>query len=338
MINGMITYQETRINDDLIEVYGCLSEVFMPSVQAGLPEWIALPGMEWPFYEACIRLAKTTKNPKLEQCAIALSEVPISSLDRRSGEYDALFVGGGSPLIWLYESYYANERMFGPTTLSIHNIYKEVGLEIVGAELADHAGLELAFLAYLLDQEKKDLEFRSEWKQARDLFTDNHAGRWLPEVGKQMSRSVYPGWSAIGSLIMAIFSSGFIERDWQNNVPNIVEPDLCTLCGFCVQVCPTNALRIHEDEETTFLELETSFCTSCANCRNICPENVLSLSTNLSNQDQILLRESPLATCSNCGETTFSQAELDYTHRMIGNPDWLAYCINCRSGRMGKLS
>lgn len=152
-----------------------------------------------------------------------------------------------------------------------------------------------------------------------------------------MSRSVYPGWSAIGSLIIAIFSSGIIQQDWQNNVPNIVEPDLCTLCGFCVQVCPTKALRIHEDEKTTFLQLEASLCTSCANCRNICPEDVLSLSASSPNQAQVLLRESPLAKCSNCGETTFSQAELDYTKKVLGNPDWLAYCLNCRSRHIAKL-
>ncbi len=334
MINGMITYQETRINDDLIEVYTSLSEVFMPSVQAGLPEWIALPGREWPFYGACIRLANATQNSKLEQSAIALSEVPISSLDSRLSEYENLFVGEGSPPIWLYESHHVGGRIFGPISFSIHNIYKEAGLEIVGTELADHAGLELAFLAFLVDKENTEIEFRNEWKQARDLFTKNHAGRWLPEVGKQMSRSVYPGWSAIGLLIISIFSSDVIQKDRLNIVPIIEEPDLCTLCGFCVQVCPTQALRIRENGKTAFLQLNPSLCTSCENCRNICPENVLSLRTNLSTQAQVLLRESPLSKCSICGETTFSQAELDYTKRVIGNPDWLEYCTKCRSERI----
>jgi ferredoxin len=330
----MITYQETRINDDLIEVYTSLSEVFMPSVQAGLPEWFALPGREWPFYEASIRLAKATQNSKLEQCAIALSEVPISSLDSRLSEYEKLFVGEGSPPIWLYESHYIGGRIFGPISFSIHNIYKDAGLEIAGSELADHAGLELAFLAFLVDKENTEIEFRNEWKQARDLFTKNHAGRWLPEVGKQMSRSGDPGWSAIGLLVISIFSSDVTQKDRNNIFPNIEEPDLCTLCGFCVQVCPTQALRIHEDGKTTFLRLETGLCTSCVNCRNICPENVLSLRANLFTQAQVLLRESPLSKCSICGDATFSQAELDYTKRVIGNPDWLAYCIKCRSGRI----
>jgi ferredoxin len=332
----MITYQDSHI-DDLINVYTCLSEVLMPSVQAGLPEWLALPGKEWPLYESCVRLAKVLENPKLDQCAIAFSEVPISSLNLRSGEYEELFFGNGSPPIWLHESQFVDGRIIGSTSFSIQSIYKQAGLEIIGAELPDHAGMELAFLAYLADKEKEDIEFRSEWKKAKDLFTENHVGRWLPEVGKQISRSSYPGWSAIGSLISAIFRTSVIQQDSKNPVPSIEEPELCTLCGFCVQVCPTQALKIYEDSITS-LRLKPNLCTSCANCRDICPENVLSLSVSLVRQDQISLRESPLATCPACGETTFSQAELDYTNRILGNPDWLAYCIKCRTRQIGKLS
>ena len=310
----------------------------MPSVQAGLPEWLALPGKDWPLYESCVRLAKILEDPKLEQCAIAFSEVPVSSLDIRTGEYEELFIGNGSPPIWLHESQFEDGRIFGPTSFSIHSIYKQAGLEIIGAELPDHAGMELAFLAYLADKEQEDIEFRSEWKQAKDLFTENHLGQWLPEVGKQISRSSYPGWSTIGSLIGAIFSSGVIQQDLNNPVPSIEEPDLCTLCGFCVQVCPTQALRIYEDDSTNSLRLEPNLCTSCANCIDICPENVLSLCASLVSQDNISLRESPLARCPACGDTTFSQAELDYTNKILGKPDWLSFCIKCRSRQIGKLS
>lgn len=338
MINGMITNQEIQINEDLVDIFACLSEVLLPSVQTGLPEWLAWPGGDWPFYSACIRLANGLKNPQLEDCAMAFSGVPASTLNSRFSEYESLFIGEGRPPIWLYESHYVDGRISGPTSFSIHNIYKEAGLEIAGAELADHAGLELVFLAYLVEKEVKDIEFRCDWKQAREVFTKNHAGRWLPEVGKRLSRSVYPGWSAIGSLIIAILHPPEIQTDGQYIIPNIVEPDLCTLCGFCVQICPTRALRIHEDENSTSLQLETRLCTSCTKCRNVCPENVLSLSLPIITKDQVILRESPRARCSKCGATTYSQAELDYTQRILGNPVWLAYCLNCRSQNIRKIN
>jgi ferredoxin len=331
----MNTYQDPQINDDLVEVYTGLSEVLMPSIQAGLPEWVAFSGTQWPFYEACIRLADGLNNPNLDQCALALSEVPVSSLDRRSNEYEALFIGNENPPIWLNESYYVNGRIVGPILFSTLDMYQEAGLKIEGAELADHAGLELAFPAYLVDREKNDPEFFREWKQARQLFIKNHPGRWLPEVGRLMSRSIYPGWSAIGLLIIALFGSAVNQTNDKNVLPNIAEPDMCTLCGFCVQVCPTGALRIHEDEKSSSLYLETSLCNSCTNCGKICPEKVLSLSASPPDQSQVLLRESPLASCSNCGEKTFSQAELDYTQNILGNPDWLAFCLDCRSRSIG---
>lgn len=335
---GMNTYQERQIKEDLIEVYASLSEVLMPSVQVGLPEWLASSGKEWPIYEACVHLAEELENPKLDQCVRALSEIPISSLDRRLDEYEALFIGNGNPPIWLNESYYVDGRIVGPILFSTLDMYKEAGLDIAGAELADHAGLELAFLAYLVDKEKNDPEFFREWKQARQLFIKNHCERWLPEVGRLMFRSIYPGWSAIGLLMIALFSSTVNKINNKNILPHIAEPDRCTLCGFCVQVCPTGALRIHEDETMSSLQLETSLCNSCTNCMKICPENVLSLSVALSDQTQVLLRESPLARCSNCGEKTFSQAELDYTQKVLGNSEWLAYCLKCRSRSIGNLS
>lgn len=328
----MNTFQEPQNIEDLIEVYSYLSEVLMPSVHAGLPGWVALSGSDWPLYEVAIRLADEWKTPILDQCVRALSDIEKSSLDYRKSEYESLFIGTGNPPIWLNESYYIDGRIFGPILFSTLDIYQQAGLEIAGAELADHAGMELAFMAYLADKEKNEVEFYREWKQARQLFSRNHCEKWLPEVGRLMSQSIYPGWSAIGLLISALFSSNVNHNERQNSVPIIEEPDSCTLCGFCVQVCPPLALRIDEDEKTTCLELEKSLCTSCGKCIDICPEEVITLSASQNDQPRILLRESPLAHCSICGDTTFSQAELEYTQKILGNPDWLSYCLKCRSG------
>ncbi len=42
--------------------------------------------------------------------------------------------------------------------------------------------------------------------------------------------------------------------------------DLCTMCGICVNVCPTNAITIHETVETN-----GELCTWCCACVKQCP-------------------------------------------------------------------
>jgi TorA maturation chaperone TorD len=330
----MDAYQGSPYQSDLAEVYSCLADVLLPTDQVGLPDWIALPGREWPIYEVCIRIAKAQNNPQLDLSARALSGVPDSSLERRFNEYETLFIGNGRPPIWLYESHYIDGRIFGPTSCSVRNIYKDAGLEFDSVELADHAGLELAFLAYLVEMEKNDIKFSNKWKQARELFSKNHVGVWLPLVGKQLSRSSDPAWRSIGIIIAALFTPDLQSNQKQNLVPIIAEPDMCTLCGLCTQMCPTKALTIQEDNNSTTLELEIALCKPCSKCIMICPKNVLLLETNQSNKTRLILRESPRAVCSECGSPTFSQAELDYTGGLLGNPDWLSYCLSCRTEKL----
>lgn len=326
----MISNQDSQLQVDLAEIYSCLAEVLLPIDQAGLPVWFTLPGREWPIYYASIRIAQAQDNQELDQSARAIAKVPVSSLANRSKEYETLFIGDGRPPIWLYESHYVDGRIFGPTFCSIRNIYNEAGLEIDGVELADHAGLELSFLAYLVEREIQDFEFRRIWKQARHLFLHNHCKRWLPEVGYQISRSAYPGWNALGMLLTVLFSSSIEPPIGNDLIPILETPDLCTLCGLCTQMCPTKALRIQEDIKKTYLQLEITLCKPCSKCIMICPESLLSLRTNQSIKTKLILCESSRALCPECGRPTFSQAELDYVGRLLENPDWLGYCINCR--------
>ncbi len=63
------------------------------------------------------------------------------------------------------------------------------------------------------------------------------------------------------------------------------EPDLCILCGLCVQVCEevigANSINfsergIHKKISTPFLEFSET-CTGCGECAKICPTGALSL-------------------------------------------------------------
>lgn len=66
-----------------------------------------------------------------------------------------------------------------------------------------------------------------------------------PEIGENFSESVF--------------------------VPKI-DPDKCTLCRKCIEICQFNALIQLKDEVLVFPEL----CHSCHGCDRVCPENAIS--------------------------------------------------------------
>jgi len=59
---------------------------------------------------------------------------------------------------------------------------------------------------------------------------------------------------------------GFVE-------PN-VEPDLCTACGDCEEVCPDRAITVTGGPPV----FDRDKCLGCIKCRDICPTNAISLS------------------------------------------------------------
>jgi ferredoxin len=47
----------------------------------------------------------------------------------------------------------------------------------------------------------------------------------------------------------------------------------CTLCKKCIDICPTNALKWHD--QTSSVELLVDQCTACGKCVDICPTKVI---------------------------------------------------------------
>lgn len=315
------------------EIYRSFAEIFSYSLGGKIPDWFSLPAEDWPLLFNIARLARLRPSQKLDKAIEQAVEIEGGSLEDRQREYKELFIGDGYPPIWLYESYYLDGRVPGPTTFALKNLYSHAGLEVASAELPDHAAIELAFLAHLAEHEELDKKNAAAWRTSRKLFLKNHLLRWFPDVVRSITVSGYPSWEAVGYLADAVFNSDQEIRSLRKpdaKIPVMTNEDGCSLCGFCIQRCPQRALSIQENSLTTALWLIPVSCNGCQKCVRVCPGGVLSLRYEPNWENNILLRESPRSKCIGCGTPTMSEAELAYVSARIGNLDWLEYCVDCR--------
>ncbi|MEK7328121.1 MAG: molecular chaperone TorD family protein [Chloroflexota bacterium] len=316
------------------DLYHALAEALASD---GPPDWLARAGREWPLFEIAARLGPTSEAAR--RAVEALAKVRAESPEARRARYTALFVGAGRPRFWLYESAALTGRILGPATFAVEKLYRAAGLELVGAELPDHASLELAFLAHLAAVEQ-DTILPSERQ-----FIEQHAGRWLPGLGRALARSGDEVYAPIGQLLAnwlkeragtsAASRVTHQMRSSPSRLPAIPDPETCTLCGFCVQICPVRALAIRESASETALALNAAACMGCGKCERICTTHALEMKQvpkepKPSAGSWNALRQSPRAMCRACGEPMVSRAELDFVVAQIGRPTWLDYCLECR--------
>ena len=55
----------------------------------------------------------------------------------------------------------------------------------------------------------------------------------------------------------------------------VVDVDLCTACGACIDVCPTEAIAMNDDE--SFVVIDAALCTACGACVDECPTGALEI-------------------------------------------------------------
>ncbi len=51
----------------------------------------------------------------------------------------------------------------------------------------------------------------------------------------------------------------------------IVNPDDCTNCGLCIEVCPVEAISEVEIDGKTVAMIDPEICTNCGLCEETCP-------------------------------------------------------------------
>ncbi|MFQ5577654.1 MAG: 4Fe-4S dicluster domain-containing protein [Anaerolineae bacterium] len=224
--------------------------------------------------------------------------------------------------------------MFGPTALDVERVYRAAGVEPEGAERPDHASVELAFVGWLFEQAAADPA--AGWQKLARRFIEVHAGRWLPQVGQSLAATGDPVYASIGQLLSGWLAEAAAaprpKRKAGASLPAVPRPQACTLCGFCVRVCPTGALLIRETERETGLILNPAACIACGKCERVCEFDALRMtSPKTPAQEAVALRVSPRPPCPHCGAPTVSAAELDAVAAYLGRrPAWLDYCLNCR--------
>jgi TorA maturation chaperone TorD/Pyruvate/2-oxoacid:ferredoxin oxidoreductase delta subunit len=314
------------------DLYQALAEAL-----AEPPEWLALAGDDWPLTAVARNLVGSST--AMDDAVARLVEIPAESLAARRRRYAALSAGPGRPQLWFYESAQREGRLLGQVTLAVARLYQAAGLELAGAELPDHASVELAFLAFLVRRQASEPEHGRAWRQLERRFIKEHGGHWLPALGHGLDSSGDPVYAPIGRLLAywlaerARPSRRKPALAQRGAPPLMARPEDCTLCGFCVGVCPTRAMAIHETGNETMLLLHDGRCTGCGKCVGICQATALEpgVRNRAAAASWRPLRRSPRATCPACGAATVSCAELDFVARQIGQPDWLVYCLSCRS-------
>jgi TorA maturation chaperone TorD len=342
--------EELRARAHVALIRARLYQALADALEAPLPDWLSRPGGDNPLRDALSEAARGLASSTCRRTLRQLTSVPPQEIALVRARHARLLVGPGQPQIMPYESWHRDHQLGGPTSQVVGQWYEAMGAEPAQGELPDHLCMELAFLAYLHREESRALERGDEdageaWKNQANRFLHEHPLRWVPEVGDALAHQGDPVFGPIGYLLAnwlreeaSVLQPATSRSGKTKVVPVLMRPALCTLCGFCVQVCAPKALYIHETKDETSLVFNAQRCTSCAECIRTCTDHLLKMKRadkcDATSKEEVLFA-SPRAICPGCGRPHVSEAELravierlDASGSLLRS---LTYCVDCKA-------
>ena len=275
-------------------------------------------------------------------------------------EFTRLFLGPGRPVAHPHESVYREGRTMGETTLDVRRRLAAEGLAPNGHSLADHVGIELAFMAFLAAREALAWDAGEgdvAWGllQQQEAFLSEHLGTWFPQfchrilAGRpliqyaqlaQHAKSFVASDAAqvrlwLGDSVTSIGSAA-TEREWWA----VTVGQRCTLCHLCIEMCQPGALAGRRDEQEGLISLDFDpvRCNGCAVCERWCPEGTIRVGKA---QHDVPPKKgeaarSVLLACPRCGRLHVPKAMIARIQAQIGNANEallqrLLLCYDCRA-------
>jgi TorA maturation chaperone TorD len=158
----------------------------------------------------------------LRRCAAAHR----GELDALRQEFDDLFVVPLGRYVTPYEAVYRDQRVVGDTvvggllmgasTVAVMSEYRAAGVEMSSAcaELPDHIGVELSFMAVLCAREdtawaRRDESAAKSLIQREHAFLEHHLLRWVPALSSRIVRNAQSDFYRA----IALLTEGFLRTD-----------------------------------------------------------------------------------------------------------------------------
>lgn len=123
----------------------------------------------------------------------------------------------------------------------------------------------------------------------------------------------------------------------------VIDPETCTACLMCSQVCPTGALVGHQNDGGVSLDLNPTLCVACGQCVAQCPEaerDAILMLRRFDGEDRRRgrreVRRDATPRCEVCGGPVAPEAMLARIRSMLGEEHQAALeiigrrCVDCR--------